>query len=114
MKLSEMFPSRYLAPQDLRGREVPVIIRGVEYDEMRDPRSGKRISKPVVYFEKKTKGLVLNKTNAFAIGEIVGSEDTRDWLGREIVLYPTRTIVAGTERDCVRVKPLLDDAKEES
>jgi hypothetical protein len=111
MKVSDMFPSKYLAADDLQGRAVPVTIRDVEYDEMRDPRSGKKIFKPVIYFEKKVKGLVLNKTNAFAIAAVLG-DDTERWKGGKIVIYPDRTLVAGTERDCIRVRSIHDeDAK---
>lgn len=107
MKVSDMFPAKYLSASDLHGKAVPVTIRGVEYDEMRDPKSGKKILKPVVYFKDKVKGLVLNKTNAFAIAGLLG-DDTEQWKGGKIMIYPDRTMVAGTEKDCIRVKSIHD------
>lgn len=109
MKVSDMFPSKYLSASDLRGREVAVTIARIADDKMRDPKTGREISKPVVYFERKKKGMVLNKTNAFTIAEILGEEDTDKWIGREIVLVPSQTMVAGTEKDCIRVRAVLDD-----
>lgn len=109
MKVSDMFPSKYLAASDLRGREVAVTISRIAHDSMRDPKSGREIRKPVLYFEKKKKGMVLNKTNAFAIAEILTEEDTTQWIGREIVLVPTQTMVAGTQVDCIRVRAVLND-----
>lgn len=109
MKVSDMFPSKYLAASDLRGRDVAVTIDRIAHDSMRDPKSGREIRKPVLYFERKQKGMVLNKTNAFAIAEILGEENTEKWIGCEIVLIPTRTLVAGTEVDCIRVRALLND-----
>lgn len=108
MKVSEMFPSKWLAAEDLQGKEVPVVIAAVRPEKMLDPGSGERIEKYVVYFERKKKGLVLNKTNAKSIAEIVASEDTDEWVGREIVLVPTKTKAFGELVDCVRVKPLLE------
>lgn len=67
--------------------------------------------KLVVYFEDKQKGLVLNKTNAVMIAEIVGSDDTDAWQGVAIVIYPTKTDFQGKRVDAIRVDWPADAVK---
>ena len=59
--------------------------------------------KPVVKFQGKDRGIVLNKTNAAMIAEIANSEETDDWKGVKVVLYPTKTDFQGKRVDCIRV-----------
>ena len=46
--------------------------------------------KDVLLFFDQKKGLVLNSTNAQNLGEVLG-DNSDDWLGARIVLYPTDT-----------------------
>ena len=48
----------------------------------------------VVYFRGKQKALVLNKTNASYLAAAI-SDETDDWPGHEIVLYPTKVNFQG-------------------
>src|SRR4029077_18793814 len=88
MRVSAAFPSPYLKASDLQGRRIPVKILRVEMQELGDEL------KPVVYFEGKSKGLVLNKTNANTISAAYGDE-TEDWEGKETVLYETEVEYQG-------------------
>lgn len=97
MKISDLFPSRYLRATDLGTKEHRVTIGVVRLEEM----AGKR--KPVVYFEGAKKGLVLNRTNALAIARLYG-DDTDAWPGKKVVLYASLATVAGERVDCVRVR----------
>ena len=72
MRVSAAFPSPYLKASDLQGRRIPVKILRVEMQELGDEL------KPVVYFEGKAKGLVLNKTNANTISAAKGDRPLRD------------------------------------
>ena len=45
----------------------------------------------------------LNMTNFDAVADICG-DDTEDWPGKEIELYPTTTRMGGEIVDCVRVR----------
>ena len=58
-------------------------------------------TKPVLYFEEKEKGLVLNKTNANTIAAAYG-EETDDWVGAEIVLYETMVEFQGQRKPGIR------------
>ena len=98
MNINTVFPSDYLKAIDIpTGRRVMVTIESVAVEKLGDGE------KPVVYFRGKEKGLVLNKTNANMIIEIVGSEETEDWSGAQIVLYSARVDFQGRRVDALRV-----------
>jgi hypothetical protein len=100
MNIQESFPSKYIKAADLKGRAVPVTIDRVEMEQVGQARD----MKPVLYFDGKEKGMVLNKTNANAIIHITQSPVTEEWAGHRILLYPTETSYQGEQVDCVRVK----------
>lgn len=100
MNVHELFPSRWLSGHDLNGKPVTVTIKNVTMEEMLTPRGEE--TKPVVWFEKAQKGLVLNKTNALAIAKLHGP-DTETWGGKPVKLYPTTISAFGEEHNVVRV-----------
>ena len=65
--------------------------------------------KPVVYFENKEKGLVLNKTNATVIAAGYGPE-TDGWVGKPITLYPAKVSFQGQMVAAIRVELPVQDA----
>lgn len=97
MNISGAFPSTYLKAADLQGRRVSVTMANVHMEDI----GGEQ--KPILSFVGKEKGLVLNKTNANMIAEITGSEETDEWEGQTIVLYPTKTDFQGKRVDAIRV-----------
>lgn len=99
--ISDAFPSKYLRASDLKGSQPVVTMGEVKFEPVGQPRD----MKAVLYFEGKDKGLVLNKTNANKITEIVGSALTEDWRGHQIRIYPSVTTFQGEEVECIRVKP---------
>ena len=84
MKVGAMFPSNYIRAADLQDRQITVTIDRVMMEDIGSDH------KPVVYFQGKEKGLVLNKTNTTAIAHGYG-DDTDDWTGAEIIIYPSTT-----------------------
>jgi hypothetical protein len=98
MNIGTAFPSKYLKASDL-GQLRPVVV----IDAVRMESIGDDEDKPVVHFQGKAKGLVLNKTNANMIAEITGSQETEHWRGRRIALYASKTDYQGKRVDCVRV-----------
>jgi len=97
MKVSGIFPSNYLRAADLNDRNVTVVMDKIVVEDIGDD------VKPVVYFRGKKKGLVLNKTNANNISVAYGDE-TDDWIGQEIILYPTIVDYQGRSVEAIRVK----------
>lgn len=99
MKMSNSFPSKFLRADDLQGKEVRVTLDRCVYEDV----SGDGENKPVLYFQGKKKGLVLNKTNATKLSAAYGDESD-DWDGKEAVLYPDSTQFQGRMVDCIRIR----------
>lgn len=105
--VNEMFPSPYIRASDLGGQQPVVTIDRVAME----PVGQDRQMKPVLYFEGKSKGMVLNKTNSKKIAEIVGSADTDNWSGVQIKLYATEVEFQGETMEGIRVRsPLAKEA----
>lgn len=102
MKISEVFPSNYLKAEDLKGRRVRAVIASVGAEEL----SGQ--AKPVVYFKGKQRGVVLNKTNGAILAADLGDE-TDDWAGHEVVLFPTKRMFQGRMVDAIGVEVVADE-----
>lgn len=100
MNINQAFPSKYLKASDLNDQTVTVTIADIKIEQVGQDRD----TKPVAYFQGKTKGLVLNKTNSRKIASIAGSPETDDWVGVEVAIFPTETEFAGESVECIRVK----------
>jgi len=108
MKISDAFPSKYISAADLNDQAVVVTIEKIRMEEIGDQEE-----KPVVYFSGRNKGLVLNKTNATTIAGIHG-QDTDDWVGKSISLFPTQTEFQGRAVECIRVKIKVPATQEQT
>lgn len=106
MKISEAFPSNFLKHSDLNGKKLKLTISHVEMEKLGDD------TKPVMYFAGKQKGLVLNKTKASILSSSFG-DDTDDWQGQEVAIFPTKTTYAGEVKDAIGVEPVLQMAGED-
>lgn len=100
MNINESFPSAYLKASDLGSNQPVVTIDRVEHE----PVGREKEMKAVIYFTGKEKGVVLNKTNAKKITDLVGSPETDDWAGFKIRLFATTTEFGGETVECIRVK----------
>jgi hypothetical protein len=97
--ISSLFPSKWLRAADLSGRTVTVVISHVLCEDV----AGSGEPQPVLYFEGKEKGMVLNKTNANKIAEIFG-DDYSNWPGSQIVLYEAMVQFRDKMVPAIRVK----------
>lgn len=89
--VSELFPSRFLKAEDLKGNTVSVVISRVTMEEIHDTINHQDTTKAVVWFEHARRGLVLNKTQALALAAATGSEIFADWIGTAVSLRPGRS-----------------------
>jgi hypothetical protein len=110
MKLNEMFPSKYANGTDLQGKPVTVTIQTVRPEQMRPNQAAEEVTKFVVYFVEAKRGVVLNKTLAQQIAKITGSDDTDNWEGKRITLYPEPVTVAGVARVAIRARAAAPQA----
>lgn len=97
MRISDAFPSNFIKASDLRGQDVQVVISNVTMEDIGGDH------KPVLHFQGKERGMVLNKTNSNVITDVYGDE-TNEWIGKPITIYPTRTDFQGKMVDAIRVR----------
>jgi hypothetical protein len=100
-----MFDREFLGAWDLGGKDVTVTIAKVEA-QILVAQGNKKNKKPVIHFEGKEKGMVLNKTNSKIVAAMYGN-DTVNWLGKRITLYPTLTTFGNESMECIRIRPLI-------
>ncbi len=93
---NDFFPSNYLKASDLRG-EIQLTMDRVERKEFDDG------FKPILYFRGATKGVVLNLTNFKTIVSVHGDE-TDNWPGREVIIFPAQVSYRGQMVAAIRVK----------
>jgi len=98
MKSADVFPSKYLRAADLNGREPVVTISHVTMETVGDD------NKPVLYFEGKEQGIVLNKTNWAALEDITGKDDTDDWKGHRVKLVMRKVEYQGKRVPAIRIE----------
>ena len=101
MKLTELYPSKYLKAEDFEeGQTMLVTMDHIEVE----PLGKKQEDKPVLYLRQNIKPLVLNKTNARKMADVVGSLETDDWAGSRVQLYATDVEFQGETVEAIRCK----------
>jgi hypothetical protein len=104
MKVNQMFPRKYATGEDLQGRAVSLSIQTVRAEKMRPGPGQPETEKWVLYFTNAQKGVILSRTLAKQIAEITGEDDTDNWEGRQVVLYPVAMQVAGRQVTAIRAR----------
>jgi hypothetical protein len=93
------FLSSYLRADDIKKApkgEVKVTVESAEVEEL--GKDDAKEEKLVLYFKQLQQGLVLGKTTINTMIEITESEDTDNWIGKEIVLYYDSNVSFGGKR----------------
>lgn len=106
MKANELCPAPHLEAADLDGKDVVVTITRVGKSKV----GNEQVEKGVVYFAEFPRGLVLNRTNVKRLIALYGNE-TDQWAGKKISLYPSEADYAGTVRPCIRVRDKAPEVK---
>ena len=92
--------SRFFKAADLKG-EKKFRIKNVTPELV--GTEAQKEKKLVVWFTNDERGLVLNKTNNRAIRSAYG-DDTADWIGKIIVVFPTMVDMRGKMTPALRVR----------
>jgi hypothetical protein len=100
-KRNEVFPSRYLKEADLGGKPLEVEVERAPQEELGS--GDDKDEKTVLYFRGMSKVLPLNITNWDSVADIAG-DDTVDWPGAHLELYPTTTQLKGKTVPCIRIR----------
>ena len=113
MKLTEVYSS---SGGFLKADDVTQPITGtIESAEMvtKDYGDGKGPKSQIVLsFVGKDKKLGLNFTNANKIAELVGSDDTDNWIGTTIKLFVEKVKVGNEMKPSIRIWPELPEQKQ--
>lgn len=102
MNLTEIYPRRFASGSDLV-HSLIVTVSNVAIESMYSG-NGQTVEKPVIYFKETKKGVVLCKTLAYQVADILGSTDTSTWIGQQITLVPDTLMVAGKPRNVIRAR----------
>lgn len=106
MRQGDAFPSKYLASADLilngQPKRIAVTFESVEIQQIRS-QDGTMESKPVAHFRGKDKSMVLNKTNWARTADLLGSDDSDDWIGKAVVISVEKTDMGGKRVNALRV-----------
>lgn len=86
--VKDIYPDTYLKPEHLQGKICTVTIEAVCVDNFYNPRSRKYEPALVVRMKRKKLPFILNKTQTWAVVEVVGDEDYSSWPGGKIRLCP--------------------------
>ncbi|MBN2548826.1 MAG: hypothetical protein JXB15_06700 [Anaerolineales bacterium] len=108
MKVKDMFPSKFVKGDDLKGPTVVTIARVVA-EEMYKPGVG-QVTGYVLYTQEGKKGIVLSRVLAGQIAQALKTEETEEWSGKRITLYPHPLTVAGVPRVAIRARAAGDKA----
>lgn len=91
MHLTQMFPSRHLSAEDLRAYNpgiTVVTIEKIDFETERSARPGEPGIKYYLKLREFAKSFKLNRTSAAQIAGTLGTEDTSQWLGQTIGIFP--------------------------
>ena len=97
MNINDAYPSNYLRASDLKGRNIPVVIDRIEQEKVGND------TKMVLYFQNKSKGMILNKTNANNIAALY-SPETDAWAGRQLIIFEAMVDFKGQTVPALRVR----------
>ena len=97
MKASQMMPSKYLKKEDI-DRDTLVTIAKLGQADVSQQDAGEEDLKWTVKFKELDKPLVLNVTNINAITEATGTDETDEWVGKQVVLYVDPNVMFAGKR----------------
>lgn len=98
MKGSQVFPSKNLRAEDIKGKEPIVAIDKVTTQQFDDGL------KPIIHFIGAQKTLVCNRTNWNAIVDITGKSDSDEWHGLKVKLVVVKVDYQGKRVDAIRIE----------
>jgi hypothetical protein len=99
MKVSQVYPGRWLKPVDLGRKAVRKKIARIEYQEVGRDRE----TMPIAAFEDGSKPWIINSRNARFLGEHLG-DDMDGWGGSVVELYSVTVEVGGKTIETIRAR----------
>jgi len=94
MKIGQMLPSSYLKQADFDRNGLIVTVARLRQENVA-PDDKPPEQKWVLYFKEFEKGLVLNSININTLAVVCGSDESDNWVDKEVIVYVDPTIVFG-------------------
>lgn len=91
MKTSQ-FLSNYLKADGLKAPQI-VTIRACKLEDLK--QGEKTRPRPVLYFREFDQGLILNTTNKNILVGLFGTDESDDWVGKQVELYVKQDVEFG-------------------
>lgn len=92
-KISEMIESKYLKQSDFPD---PFIVTVHKVGQINIAKEGDQPdNKWAVRFQEFNKPMLLNSTNIKLLEKACGSDDTDDWIGKEVIVYTDESVSFG-------------------
>src|SRR6185436_2175299 len=88
-----MVTSKYLKIADVPDPVIVTVIGVKQVNVAKDDAEPEM--KWAIKFQEFDKPMVLNSTNLHVAAKVLGSDDTDDWKGKEIILYTDPTVSFG-------------------
>lgn len=110
MKIGEMKTSKYLKKEDVGNGTIATIMKLDQQDVSMENEPSDM--KYVMYFKEnlangENKGMVLNWTNIQLCARACGSEETQEWVGKQVELYDDPNVsFAGKLTGGIRIRPV--------
>lgn len=98
---ARQFLGSYLQKEEIPDAGTTARIRDAKEETLEENER----SKLILYFDGLDKGLVCNVTNINVLIDVLGSDETDDWIGRQIELYVDHGVMfAGKRVGGIRVR----------
>ena len=105
MNINDLYPSKYLKSDDLGNARITLQVATIKLEEVAENEP----AKPVMFFNGKDKGMVLNKTNALLCAHCWG-QDTDQWAGQWLDLFVEPKMFQGKVVNGLSVAPKLPNS----
>lgn len=83
--INSMMPSKYLKKEDFP-QPALVTIRSFTHENVA-PQGQAEEKKWIIHFHEFENGMVMNSTNLQLCAQALGSEETEEWMGQQIVVF---------------------------
>lgn len=93
MKITDMLPSSYLKQADVDSDYIVTVKKLEQKNVARDDETPEM--KWLVHFAEFDKPMVLNGTNIQLMAKACHSDDTDDWMGKEVIVYTDPNVSFG-------------------
>ncbi len=94
--INSMMPSKYLKKEDFP-RPTLVTIRSFTHENVAQQGQPEE-KKWIMHFAEFDSGMVMNSTNLQLCAQALGSEETEEWMGQQVVVFNDPNVSFGGKR----------------